>query len=47
MFPTKYSNAKDVDRHNGSQLWTGMFKTNIVYKHDSYIPGNKTNLFQL
>ncbi|XP_060556867.1 uncharacterized protein LOC132717419 [Ruditapes philippinarum] len=38
MFPTEYSNAKTVNRRNGSQLWTRMFKTNIVYKYDSYIP---------
>ncbi|XP_060556878.1 uncharacterized protein LOC132717427 isoform X1 [Ruditapes philippinarum] len=44
MFPTHYthySNAKDVHQHGGSQLWTGMFKTNIVYKYDSYIPAER------
>jgi hypothetical protein len=45
MFPIDYSNAQDVHQQGGSQLWTGMFKTKIVYRHNSCIPGNKLNLF--
>ncbi|XP_060556877.1 uncharacterized protein LOC132717426 isoform X2 [Ruditapes philippinarum] len=41
MLPTNYSNAKDVHRHGGSQLWTGMFKTKIVYKSESNIPAER------
>ncbi|XP_060574579.1 uncharacterized protein LOC132732206 [Ruditapes philippinarum] len=43
MFQTDYSNAKDVDEHRVSQLWTGMFKTKIVYKYNSNIPAERSH----
>ncbi|XP_053408641.1 uncharacterized protein LOC123559443 isoform X2 [Mercenaria mercenaria] len=37
-FPTLYSNSKDVMKGTKAQLWTGLFKTNVVYKYNANIP---------
>ena len=42
--PTTYSNSmntKYVNERITRDLWTGMFKTNVIYKHNAEIPGNK------
>ncbi|XP_045207237.2 uncharacterized protein LOC123559456 isoform X2 [Mercenaria mercenaria] len=37
-FPTLYNNSKNIaNRRSGSQLWTGIFKTNVTYKRNEDI----------
>ncbi|XP_045207208.2 uncharacterized protein LOC123559442 isoform X2 [Mercenaria mercenaria] len=35
---TSYSNSKNIDKSNNERFWTGVFKTNVVYKYNAYIP---------
>ena len=39
MRPTISSNFKDINIHNGSKLWTGLFRTKVVYQQTAKVPG--------
>ncbi|XP_053408643.1 uncharacterized protein LOC123559445 [Mercenaria mercenaria] len=41
LFPTLYSNSKDLIKETSSPLWTGLFKTNVVYKYNANIPDER------
>lgn len=41
--PTNFTDSKQVNKREGSQLWTGCFKTLVTYKHDSNIPTGRRN----
>ncbi|XP_053408640.1 uncharacterized protein LOC123559455 isoform X2 [Mercenaria mercenaria] len=40
-FPTLYSNSFDVKKDDGSPIWTGLFKSNVVYQHNSNFPEDR------
>ena len=39
--PTIYSNSEVAFSYDDSIMWSGMFKTNVIYKRSAEIPGNK------